>query len=73
MDFQVWDQRRLHWYLPWTYEPDDEGTMITMCTGIIPADMLSEYNKPLWKKTGYTPPPKPAVGLKNPFEDYARR
>lgn len=47
--------------------------MITMCTGIIPADMLSEYNKPLWKKTGYTPPPKPAVGLKNPFEDYARR
>jgi hypothetical protein len=44
-----------------------------MCTSTIAADMLFEYNKPIWEKTGYTPPPKPAVGLKNPFKDYTRR
>ena len=42
-------------------------TIIDPDIGIALADVLYEYNAPLWAKAGYTPPVRPKTALKNPF------
>jgi len=48
-------------------------TMLDPAIGIALADVLYEYNEPLWRKAGYTPPPKPRKALKNTFANYTKK
>jgi hypothetical protein len=42
-------------------------TMVDPQIGVALMDVLYEYNEPLMKKAGYTPPPKPKVPVKNVY------
>jgi uroporphyrinogen decarboxylase len=48
-------------------------TMLDPAIGPALADVLYEYNAPLWEKAGYTPPPKPAGALENAHSQYEKK
>jgi uroporphyrinogen decarboxylase len=43
------------------------STIIDPNISIALADVLYEYNAPLWEKAGYTPPPKPTTAQRSPY------